>query len=69
MYTPACTTSSTLFSRAGAGGGQGDLGSDWPGMPHIGRNIEMIRKLPLKDETKEKILGGNAARILELGNL
>jgi len=33
-------------------------------MPHIGRNIEIIRGLPLKEETKEKILGGNAARIL-----
>jgi predicted TIM-barrel fold metal-dependent hydrolase len=40
------------------------FGSDWPGMPYIGRNIEMIRELPLKDETKEKILGDNAARIL-----
>jgi predicted TIM-barrel fold metal-dependent hydrolase len=40
------------------------FGSDWPGMPHIKRNIELIRALPLKEETKEKILGGNAARIL-----
>jgi predicted TIM-barrel fold metal-dependent hydrolase len=40
------------------------FGSDWPGMPHIGRNIELIRGLPLKEETKDKILGGNAARIL-----
>jgi predicted TIM-barrel fold metal-dependent hydrolase len=40
------------------------FGSDWPGMPFIGRNIELIRGLPLKEETKEKILGGNAARIL-----
>ncbi len=40
------------------------FGSDWPGMPHVGRNIEIIRSLPLKEETKEKILGGNAARIL-----
>ena len=42
------------------------FGSDWPGMPHIGRNIEIIRELLLKEETKEKILGGNAARILGL---
>jgi predicted TIM-barrel fold metal-dependent hydrolase len=40
------------------------FGSDWPGMPHIKRNIEIIRGLALKEETKEKILGGNAARIL-----
>jgi predicted TIM-barrel fold metal-dependent hydrolase len=40
------------------------FGSDWPGMPHVGRNIELIRELPLKEETKAKILGGNAARIL-----
>lgn len=42
------------------------FGSDWPGMPHIGRNIQLIRELPLKEETIEKILGGNAARILGL---
>jgi predicted TIM-barrel fold metal-dependent hydrolase len=42
------------------------FGSDWPGMPYIKRNIELIRELPLKEETKEKILGGNAARILGL---
>ncbi len=40
------------------------FGSDWPGMSDIKRNIEIIRALPLKEETKEKILGGNAARIL-----
>jgi predicted TIM-barrel fold metal-dependent hydrolase len=44
------------------------FGSDWPGMPYIGRNIELIRGLPLKEETKEKILGGNAARILGIGD-
>jgi predicted TIM-barrel fold metal-dependent hydrolase len=42
------------------------FGSDWPGMPYIGRNIELIRSLPLKASTKNKILGENAARILKL---
>ncbi len=42
------------------------FGSDWPGMPYIKRNIDMIRSLPLKEETKDKILGENAARILGL---
>ncbi len=40
------------------------FGSDWPGMPYIRRNIEAFRQLPLQDSTKEKVLGGNAARVL-----
>jgi predicted TIM-barrel fold metal-dependent hydrolase len=40
------------------------FGSDFPGVPLVGRNIDVIRGLPLRPETKEKILGGNAARIL-----
>jgi predicted TIM-barrel fold metal-dependent hydrolase len=34
----------------------------------VKRNIEIIRRLLLKEETKEKILGGNAAWILGLGS-
>jgi predicted TIM-barrel fold metal-dependent hydrolase len=41
-------------------------GSDWPGNPYIRRNIEALHKLPLRDETKTLILGGNAARLLHL---
>jgi predicted TIM-barrel fold metal-dependent hydrolase len=41
-------------------------GSDWPGNPYLRRNVEAIEALPLKNETKEKILWRNAARILGL---
>jgi len=44
------------------------FGSDWPAVTSIKSNIEAIRALPLKEETKEKILGGNAARLLKLEN-
>ena len=40
------------------------FGSDFPGGPDIKKNLDAVRALPLRDETKEKILGGNAARIL-----
>jgi predicted TIM-barrel fold metal-dependent hydrolase len=40
------------------------FGSDWPGVPSIKKNIEQIRKLPLKPETKQKILGQNALKLL-----
>jgi len=40
------------------------FGSDWPGIPGIKKNIEIIQNLPLKEETKQKILGFNAAKIL-----
>ena len=42
------------------------FGSDWPGMPGIAKNIETIQRLPLREETKKKILGGNAQKILKL---
>jgi len=41
------------------------FGSDWPGVPGICKNIETIRALPIKEETKKKILGENAAKILK----
>jgi len=41
------------------------FGSDWPGLRSIGRNVEAIRSLPLSENTKAKILGGNAVRLLD----
>jgi len=40
------------------------FGSDWPGLLDIAGNIGRIRALPLPEDAREKILGGNAARIL-----
>ncbi len=42
------------------------FGSDWPGLPDLEKNIEEIRHLPLSKEAKEKILGGNAAKLLKI---
>ena len=42
------------------------FGSDWPGIKSIGTNIEAIKKLPLSEQAKHKILYLNAARILGL---
>jgi predicted TIM-barrel fold metal-dependent hydrolase len=40
-------------------------GSDWPTMPGgIGKNIEAIKSLPLRDRTIEAILYKNSYRIL-----
>jgi predicted TIM-barrel fold metal-dependent hydrolase len=41
-------------------------GSDWPALETISSNIDEIKKLPLTDESKKKILYGNAAKILGL---
>jgi len=40
------------------------FGSDWPGVPGIGKNIRVILDLPLKEETKRKILWDNAYTLL-----
>jgi predicted TIM-barrel fold metal-dependent hydrolase len=42
------------------------FGSDWPSVVSIKRNAEAIWKLPLEEETKRKILGENARKILKL---
>lgn len=44
------------------------FGSDWPGVGSIADNISAIRGLPLSEEARDLILGGNAARILRLGD-
>jgi predicted TIM-barrel fold metal-dependent hydrolase len=42
------------------------FGSDWPGLPDRRANIDAIRGLALAEETKAKILGRNAAKLLGL---
>lgn len=42
------------------------FGSDWPSVATLKPNVQAIRKLPISDESKRKILGGNAARVLKL---
>ncbi len=44
------------------------FGSDWPGMPYIARNIDLIRQLPLQERTKDKLLGENAAVLLGISS-
>jgi len=43
------------------------FGSDWPGSPTPKRNIQAIRELPINEQSKSDILGGNASRLLHLG--
>jgi predicted TIM-barrel fold metal-dependent hydrolase len=40
------------------------FGSDWPGIRSIRNNITAVQRLPIDAETKAKILGLNAARVL-----
>ncbi len=42
------------------------FGSDWPGMPSIRENMDAITRLPLPAEGVERILGANAAQLLNL---
>jgi predicted TIM-barrel fold metal-dependent hydrolase len=42
------------------------FGSDWPSVPTMKGNVEAIRALPLSEQARERILGGNAARLLGL---
>ena len=42
------------------------LGPDWPALTDIKGNITAVRSLSLSEESKAKILGGNAARVLRL---
>jgi predicted TIM-barrel fold metal-dependent hydrolase len=42
------------------------FGSDWPGIKSLDANIDAIRNLDLPEQALEKILFGNAARILGL---
>ncbi|HYF95421.1 MAG TPA: amidohydrolase family protein [Symbiobacteriaceae bacterium] len=38
-------------------------GSDWPGFPSLSANVAAIRGLPIGEQAKAAILGGNAARL------
>jgi predicted TIM-barrel fold metal-dependent hydrolase len=42
------------------------FGSDWPGIIDIRKNVHAILDLPISKDTKERILGKNAARLLGL---
>lgn len=56
----------TYFPELPRNTGKIVFGSDWPGMPEIGRNMDAVRELPVTPEGADDILGGNAARILGL---
>ena len=41
-------------------------GSDWPGVPTIKENIQYVNDLPISEDSKRKILGENAAKLLNI---
>ena len=41
-------------------------GSDWPGVPTIKENIQALKGLTISEDSKRKILGENAARLLDI---
>lgn len=41
-------------------------GSDWPGIRTMAENIQAVKSLQLRDGTKEKILAGNGAHLLNI---
>lgn len=41
-------------------------GSDWPGVPTIKENIQALKDLNISEDSKRKILGENAARLLNI---
>lgn len=43
-------------------------GSDWPGIPTFKENIQALNGLKISEGSKQKILGGNAARLLNISD-
>jgi len=43
-------------------------GSDWPGVPTIKENIRALKGLAMSEDSKRKILGANAARVLGIAD-
>ena len=65
MDTAPYTPQSILFAREFAGADKLLMGSDYPHqIGDLPGAVQTIEGLPVVDEEKEKILGGNAARLL-----
>ncbi len=43
-------------------------GSDWPGVPTIKENLQALKGLMISEDSKKKILGENAARLLGIAD-